>query len=686
MGNAFIEEMRQTVEIYDTPFSPEEVANGVVHPVTKETITKYKQLIADPITRTVWEKAMCKELGRLTQGYGEIGSTYHTEGTNTMRFLDLEGIKNIPRDRVVTYARIVVDYRAQKKDPNRVRITAGGNLLKGLYEGELTTRTSDLTTSKIMWNSVISTPGARFMTGDASNFYLATPLEKFQYLRIPIELIPQEFIDLYQLQDKVKNGFVYCEIIRGMYGLPEAGVLANKLLKTRLKEHDYFEVKHTPGLFKHETRPIWFTLTVDDFGVKYIGKEHAEHLMSVLGKHYNMEEDWKGELYCGIHLKWNYRDGYVDISMPNYVKKKLTEYDYKPTNRHQYCPYEPNPIIYGKNSDSIVHEIDSPLLDTRKKKYVQQVLGSFLYYARAIDMTILHALSAIASEQANPTERTLKRVQQLLHYMHSNPTAVIRFRASNMILNVHSDASYMSAGKGRSRAGGYFFLGSMPRDGEPIQLNGNIAITCAILKIVAASAAEAELGALFVNTKEARVIRLILSELGHPQPPTPIHIDNTTAVGIVNSTIKRQRSRSMEMRYFWLLDQESQMYFKFYYHPGAELMADYPTKAHTGPVHTHVRPYYIHMENSPTELVRAAPPSARRGCVGLLGDPYTKGVPLPRIPSYRAPVRDSHLPRTAMAASVWPCATASVPRVAPTTRLSLIKCAIRHLHRRLITI
>jgi hypothetical protein len=90
------------------------VANGVVHPVTKETITKYKQLIANPITREVWEKAMCKELGRLTQEYGEIGSTYHTEDTNTMRFLNLKGIKNIPRDRVVTYARIVVDYRAQK--------------------------------------------------------------------------------------------------------------------------------------------------------------------------------------------------------------------------------------------------------------------------------------------------------------------------------------------------------------------------------------------------------------------------------------------------------------------------------------------------------------------------------------------------------------------------------------------
>mgnify|MGYP003316164995 FL=1 len=97
-------------------------------------------------------------------------------------------------------------------------------------------------------------------------------------------------------------------------------------------------------------------------------------------------------------------------------------------------------------------------------------------------------------------------------------------------------------------------MGSIPRDGKPIKLNGNIAITCAILKSVAASAAEAELGALFLNAQEARIIRLTLAELGHPQPPTPIHIDNSTCVGIVNNTIKRQRPRAMEMRYFWLLD------------------------------------------------------------------------------------------------------------------------------------
>jgi hypothetical protein len=85
-----------------------------------------------------------------------------------------------------------------------------------------------------------------------------------------------------------------------------------------------------------------------------------------------------------------------------------------------------------------------------------------------------------------------------------------------------------------------------------------IQVTCMFLKLVAALAAEVEFGALFLNAQEAKVIRLVLEELGHPQPPTPIHIGNTTTVGIVNNTIKQQRSHAMEMRYFWLLDGEVQ--------------------------------------------------------------------------------------------------------------------------------
>ena len=86
---------------------------------------------------------------------------------------------------------------------------------------------------------------------------------------------------------------------------------------------------------------------------------------------------------------------------------------------------------------------------------------------------------------------------------------------------MHSDASYLSEPGAKSRAAGVYFIGDVPQDGKPILLNGNIFVVCGILKCVSASVAEAELGALFINDKETKIIRLILEEMGHPQPPTP---------------------------------------------------------------------------------------------------------------------------------------------------------------------
>jgi hypothetical protein len=281
---------------------------------------------------------------------------------------------------------------------------------------------------------------------------------------------------------------------------------------------------------------------VDDFGIKYVGKQHLNHLFATLRKYYEIVEDRTGSLYCGIKLDWNYNAHYVDLSMPAYVHKQLTRYAHPTPKKPQYCPYTPNPIVYGSKPQAAAPTDESPPLDEAGKKRIQQVVGSFLYYARAVDPTILMVLSDIASQQNKPTEKTMQRVNQFLDYMATNPNATICYRALDMILNLHSDASYLSAADARSRAGGYFFLGSTPVNNEPIRLNGAIHVQCTILKLVAASAAEAELGALFLNTQEAKVIRLILTEMGHPQPKIPIHIDNTTAVGNVNNTIKRQRS------------------------------------------------------------------------------------------------------------------------------------------------
>ena len=106
----------------------------------------------------------------------------------------------------------------------------------------------------------------------------------------------------YNLDALAVNDWVYVEICKGMYGLPQAGRLANQLLKTRLAPHGYYECKHTPGLWRHKWRPITFVLVVDNFGVKYTGKEHALHLAAALKENYDITTDWTCSLFIGISL------------------------------------------------------------------------------------------------------------------------------------------------------------------------------------------------------------------------------------------------------------------------------------------------------------------------------------------------------------------------------------------------
>ncbi|KAL7483518.1 hypothetical protein ACHAW6_009165 [Cyclotella cf. meneghiniana] len=171
-----------------------------------------------------------------------------------------------------------------------------------------------------------------------------------------------------------------------------------------------------------------------------------------------------------------------------------------------------------------------------------------------------------------------------------------------MILNIHSDALYLSEPNARSRVAGHYFLGNVPTDDKPIMLNGTILVFCGILKFVVTSAAEAELGALFLNCKEGKILRLVLQELGHEQPPTPVDCDNATAAGIANDTVKKHQSRSMEMQFFWVTDQVKCRMFDVKWHPGQENLADYFTKHFDTPHHIVVQLWYLHTTSSPLVL------------------------------------------------------------------------------------
>jgi hypothetical protein len=204
---------------------------------------------------------------------------------------------------------------------------------------------------------------------------------------------------------------------------------------------------------------------VDNFGIKFIEQEHLQHSYNALCKEtYEIGEDWTGNLYCGITLKWNYEKHHVDLTTPDYDMKQLTKYCHVASLKPQRCPYVLNPIKYGKDNQLPSPLDKSPCLNKAQKKRIPQIVGSFLYYVQAEDPPIITALSERALQQAASTENTMECVNQFLDYMWTHPDAIIWYRASDIILNFLFDVSYLSAPKACSCAGGHFFLGSISQD------------------------------------------------------------------------------------------------------------------------------------------------------------------------------------------------------------------------------
>ena len=119
-------------------------------------------------------------------------------------------------------------------------------------------------------------------------------MERSEYVRIKLSDIPQEFIEEYDPTQSVQNGWIYFEILRGCYGLPQSGRLANDLLHTRLEKEGYYEAATTLGLWIHKWRPIQFFLLVDDFGIEYVGKQYALHILKTLEQNYYITTEWEG--------------------------------------------------------------------------------------------------------------------------------------------------------------------------------------------------------------------------------------------------------------------------------------------------------------------------------------------------------------------------------------------------------
>jgi hypothetical protein len=573
----------------DVPFLDHVALHGnAVNPDTGN-IAEYAEL-SKCSQGDLWRNSNAEEIGRLAQGYKDI------KGTNTMFFIRPN---QIPKDRKPTYLRVVCAYRPEKDNPERVRWTCGGDRVD--YPGKVSTETADLTSSKILFNSVISTPDARFMGIDLKDFYLGTPMERYEYMKIPLHMFPDAILEQYNLMDLQVNGFVYVEIRRGMYGLPQAGRLANDYLREFLEPHGYVPCPITPGLWQHRTRDIVFTLVVDDFGVRYTKKEDALHLLATLEGRYIAKADWDGNRYCGLTLEWDYEARTCKISMPGYIDRALQRFAHCAPAKPEDSPHAWQKPNYGAKVQYADHDADGILVNAADTKRIQEVLGVLLYYARAVDSTMLAAIGTIGCSQASATKTTLDEITHLLNYCATHPDAVVKYNASDMVLHTDSDAAYLVAPKARSRVAGYHYLSSKPEQpgppspgDPPPPINGPIDVLCNIMREVLSSASEAEICGVFRNGKAACPIRATLEELGHPQPPTVIVTDNTTAAGIANDSVKQKRSKAIDMRFYWIRDRVRQGQFYVHWRRGATNKADYFSKHHPAAHHRAIRSTYLY--------------------------------------------------------------------------------------------
>lgn len=213
----------------------------------------------------------------------------------------------------------------EKEEPNRTRVTLGGNLVH--YPDDVGTSTASLLLVKCLLNSVISTEGARFATADISNFYLNIPLKHPEYARVRLLDIPEEVIREYNLRDiATEDGWVYMSVVKGMYGLPQLGANSHDELQEQLNKEGYYQSKIVPGLWKHKTRPTLLALIVDDFGIKYLSEADLDHLIATLRKYYDVKVDMTGKEFLKIELDWDYNNGQVHLSMAPYLEKTLKQF------------------------------------------------------------------------------------------------------------------------------------------------------------------------------------------------------------------------------------------------------------------------------------------------------------------------------------------------------------------------
>ena len=337
-----------------------------------------------------------------------------------------------PASNPTYYKRVVKekwDYVGHKIK-RRVRGTAGGDRVP--VDCCCSTATASMPLVKMHLNVIVSAAN-RFATMDISDFYLGAdmPSNDRPSLKIYVDAYPDSLLVELELLEFVKfdkqgKPFIYADILKTIPGLKQSGLLSQVRLVTQLNKHGYYQTA-TPMLFRHQDRPIDFTLVVDDFGVQYNRDEDLDHLITCLTDMYLVKIERTGTRFLGFDIDYNMTERKLTMSCPGYLENLLSSVcpdGVKPAQSpYIYCQPE-----YGSTAPQTATVDNSPPATTAEAKVLQRVVGSILYYARAIDHSMLPAVCNLASLQSVPTSNTIALMDRLLGYASSHLSASVVIR------------------------------------------------------------------------------------------------------------------------------------------------------------------------------------------------------------------------------------------------------------------
>jgi hypothetical protein len=375
---------------------------------------------------------------------------------------------------------------------------------------------------------------ASFGTLDVTDFYLGDDVSSPEFLIIHASLFPPAVLTRLGITpfiQKVEQGkpFSHARCDKTIPGFQQAGFHANQQATALLLAHGYYQLQ--PCLFTHTIDPIYFALVVDDCGIKCRDIAHFHRLVSVLSTKCHVKAHPVADTFLGQTTVHDRIARAITTSMPTHVPNVPKRH--RPDGvKHAASPSIYVPPMRGSTAPQLPTTGSSAPASPAEAAELQKIVGSALHHSRASDVTALEAATTLSSLQSKPTASVLASQERLLGYLAKFPNHRRVVRPSSMLLQIHSDASYLPLPNSGSKAGGFHTLG----DHTPHFINSSIDCIATRIPVKVYSAAEAELASARANAQLPVPERLTPKNIGYLQPPTPTFCDNERAIGLSTQT------------------------------------------------------------------------------------------------------------------------------------------------------